>query len=154
MKIMFLVAFACCAWVASIGLTYSKVDGVGTRVLIFAIGAGLCTLLAVGFFRSMHPLVADSRGISGLWVPAQPRTTHVWLDRLWKRGTWMNSAVPWDEIDHAGFKFIPGAEGGGSYRLHVYLRDGRKARAPGGALSHATAKRYVDRIESIRRGSG
>ncbi|HUI47820.1 MAG TPA: hypothetical protein VL119_03925 [Acidimicrobiia bacterium] len=112
MRMLFLPGLALSAWVASIGLTYSKVDGIGTRVLVFLTGAGLFALLARGLVRSLRrPMVADQHGVSGLWVP-DPRTTHAWLNRLWTRGTWLPTVTPWDQIDHAAAEFIRGSEGG------------------------------------------
>jgi hypothetical protein len=152
LKIMLWVGFAFGAWVAVIGVTYSKVDTVGTRVAIFLIGASLCALLVRAYFGPMrHPMVANSQGVSGLWVPSRPpRTTHKWLDRLWTRGAWIADVIPWDQIDHAAAEFIPGAQGGGSYGVFVYLHDGRRAKAPSGTLGQAAAGQKAEQIESIR----
>jgi hypothetical protein len=112
--------------------------------------AALVAYLVREFWRiPRRTLVCNRQGVSGLWVP---RESHAWLDKLDSRGRFDRTPISWEQIDHAAVGHGVGSEGGGSYHLIIYLRDGRRARTEAFSAfwQKAAADRLLEQFEAQR----
>ena len=89
----------------------------------------------------------DAEGIWGLAISGPSRKLR---HRLFPNVDRSNVPIRWKDIDHSELMYAPGAEGGGTYKVQVQLKDGRRGTAYAWSLRQSTIADLVDQFETVR----
>ena len=125
----------------------SKSNSIGLIVLC-VLGALLFGFLAWALSRNVGRRSSiDSVGIRGLAVTQPARNR---FEKSVPKVERVKGVTPWPDVDHVERAFHPGAEGGGTYGIHVHLKDGRVGRAYVWSARASTMDDLVNRLEAVR----
>jgi hypothetical protein len=92
----------------------------------------------------------DREGISGLAVLGSRRTHPKVRHRLFPVVDRSTDLIPWRDIESSAVFYVHGSEGGGTYRVRVHLKDGRKGTVYAWSLRKSTMDRIVEQLELAR----
>ncbi len=138
----------------AVGSLHKRADSRGNSIgliVLCVLGVILSAFLSWVFSRKVGRTTSfDATGIRGLAVAEPPRNA---FEKSFPRADRLRSTIPWGEVDHVERVYNPGAEGGGTFGVNVYLKDGRRGTAYVWSARKSTMSDVVSRLEAVRRSA-